>query len=92
MSLEEIVYNVLAVIGSILLLFAFYRVNIGRWTNKSFWYELDNIVGAALIIIYQIHYHAFVSDVVNLIWAGVATVGILSFFHRVHHHRKKRRA
>lgn len=92
MSGIEIFYNVLAVIGSVLLLFGFYRVNIGRWTNKSFWYELDNVIGAALIIVYQIYYHAFVSVVVNLIWAGVAVVGLSVFFRRLHYHRKKRRA
>jgi hypothetical protein len=89
---ETIVYNALGIAGSILLLFGFYRVNSGKWTNKSFWYEFDNILGAFLIIIYQIHYHAFVSVVVNLIWAGVALMGISVFFRRFHHHRKKRRA
>jgi len=89
---ETFVYNALGIVGSILLLFGFYRVNSGKWTNKSFWYEFDNIFGAILIIIYQIHYHAFVSVVVNLIWAGVAVGGRWVFFRRVHHHRKKRRA
>ena len=88
-----IFFNALAIAGSILLLFGFYRVNSGKWTNKSFWYEFDNILGALLIIAYQLHYHAYVSVIVNLIWAGVAVAGISVFFHRIHHHRtRKRRA
>jgi len=89
MSTEAIVYNGLGILGSIFLLFGFYRANSGRWNNKSFWYEVDNIIGALLIIIYQIHYHAFVSVVVNLIWASVAVAGVSVFFHRVRTHRRR---
>ncbi len=86
-----IFYNALGILGSILLLFGFYRANSGKWTNRSFWYEFDNIFGAILIIIYQVHYHAYVSVVVNLIWAAVAVAGISVFLRRVHHHRHRRR-
>lgn len=92
MSGATVFYNVLAIIGSVLLLFGFYRVNTGKWSNKSFWYELDNLVGAIMIIAYQIHYHAFVSVVVNIIWGGVAVAGLVVFLRRAHWHRKKRRA
>lgn len=85
-----IFYNALGIAGSVLLLFGFYRATTGKWNNKSFWYEFDNILGAVLIIVYQIHYHAYVSVVVNLIWAGVAVVGISVFFHRVRRHRAKK--
>lgn len=92
MSTADIIYNGLGVIGAVMLLFGFYRVNSGKWSNKSFWYELDNVIGASLIIIYQIRYHAFVTVVVNAIWALVALWGLLVFFRRVHHHRKRRGA
>jgi hypothetical protein len=92
MSVLEIFLNILAVLGSILLLFGFYRVNTGKWTNKSFWYEMDNVIGAILIIVYQIYYHAFVSVVVNIIWGGVAVIGLAAFARRAHRHLKKRRA
>jgi len=92
MSIETAFYNVLAILGSVLLLFGFYRVNKGTWDNKSFWYEFDNAAGAFMIIAYQIHYHAYVSVVVNLIWAGVAVAGLWVFARRMHYHRKKRRA
>lgn len=86
-----IFFNALAVAGSILLLFGFYRVNSGRWTNKSFWYEFDNALGAAFIIVYQIHYHAFVSAIVNVIWGGVALAGLSVFVKRAHMHPRRRR-
>ena len=92
MSTEVVVYNGLGVIGALLLLFGFFRVNNGRWSNKSFWYELDNLIGATLIIVYQIHYHAFVTVIVNAIWAVVAFAGLSVFFHRVRTRRRKHRS
>jgi Na+-transporting NADH:ubiquinone oxidoreductase subunit NqrB len=92
MSTADIIYNVLGMIGAAMLLFGFYRVNSGKWTNKSFAYELDNLVGAVLIIIYQVRYHAFVTVVVNAIWAIIALIGLVVFVRRMRHHRRKRRA
>lgn len=91
MSGATLFYNAIAIIGSMLLLFGFYRVNSGKWTNKSFWYELDNVFGATLLIVYQIHYHAYISVGLNLIWALVAATGLSVFLRRAHKHRHKKR-
>ena len=91
MDNKVVFFNVLGIVGASMLLFGFYRANSGKWSNKSIWYELDNVIGAVLIIIYQIYYHAYVSVVLNLIWAGVALVGLSVFFRRVHVHRTRRR-
>jgi hypothetical protein len=82
MSNVTLVFNLVGLIGSLLLLFGFYRTSIGQWTGKSFWYELDNVVGAALIIVYQVHYHAYISVVLNFIWGVVAFRGLTSFAQR----------
>ena len=92
MSKADIVYNVVGIIGAVMLLFGFYRVNSGKWSNKSVVYELDNLIGAILIIVYQIRYQAFVTVAVNAIWALVALWGLYIFFRRVHAHRKHRKA
>lgn len=92
MIASDIVFNLMGLVGAGMLLFGFYRVNIGKWTNKSVWYELDNLVGATLIIVYQIRYHAFVTVVLNAIWALVALWGLFVFFRRYHTHRKRRAA
>lgn len=90
MSTSDIIYNGLGILGAILLLFGFYRVNSGKWTNKSLWYELDNIIGAAMLMIYQIHYHAYVTVVVNAIWGLIAVWGVIVFFRRVYKHKHRR--
>ncbi len=75
-------YNIIGGLGAFLILLGFYRTSIGKWKNRSFLYELDNLVGALLLIIYQLHYHAIISVVVNVIWAAVAFMGLTSFAQR----------
>lgn len=75
-------YTAIGIIGAILVLFGFYRTSIGRWTGKSFWFELDNLIGSILILIYQFHTHAYITVVLNFIWAVVAFRGLTSFAER----------
>lgn len=75
-------FNIIGVIGAFLILLGFYRTSIGKWKNRSFIYELDNLVGASFLIVYQLHYHAFISVVVNIIWAIIAFRGLTSFAQR----------
>lgn len=74
--------DLVGALGACLILFGFYRTSIGRWKNKSFWYELDNFVGAILLVFYQIHTHSYISVVVNVIWAIVAFRGLTPFAER----------
>lgn len=75
--------------GASCVLFGFYRTSIGKWTGKSFWYELDNLVGASLLIIYQLSIGAYVTLVLNIIWVVVAFAGITSIAQRRRGMRKK---
>lgn len=88
----EVFYNVVGFFGAVLILLGFYRTSIGQWKNKSFIYELDNLVGAVLLIIYQVHYHAFISVVVNIIWAIIAFRGLTSFAQRYTWGKKGKKA
>ena len=78
----EWVYTLFGLFGGALILFGFYRTSVGKWTGKSLWYELDNLFGAILITIYQLHHRAFISVVLNVIWAIVAIRGISSYAER----------
>jgi hypothetical protein len=90
---SEFLYDALGICGACLIFLGFYRTSIGKWKNKSFWYELDNTVGACLLVIYQFHLHAYISMVLNTVWAIVAFRGLTSFAerYRVTHRAKKRR-
>jgi hypothetical protein len=75
-------YDLIGIIGAALILFGFFRVSSGKWSGKSFWYELDNLFGAILVGIYQYHHMAYVSIVINIIWAIVALRGLSSYAER----------
>ena len=75
-------FQIIGGIGAFLVLFGFYRTSIGKWTSKSFWYELDNLIGATLLVIYGIRLHAFMGVVINVVWFIVALKGLSSFTQR----------
>jgi uncharacterized membrane protein len=84
-------YDILGIVGAGLILLGFYRTSIGKWKNKSFWYELDNTVGALLLVVYSVHHHAYISVVINTVWAIVAFRGLSSFTERYRVQRKTRK-
>lgn len=67
MHLNSTLSTVIGTIGAGCILLGFYRTSIGKWTGKSFWYELDNLVGAVLLIIYQMNVGAYVSVTLNIV-------------------------
>jgi hypothetical protein len=75
--------------GAFCILLGFYRTSIGKWTGKSLWYELDNLVGASLLIVYQLSIGAYVTLSLNVVWVIVAFAGITSIAQRRHGIRKK---
>ncbi len=75
-------YTFIGIVGALLILFGFYRISIGKWTGKSKWYELDNLIGAILITIYEWHLKVYVPVVINIIWAVVALHGLTSYRQR----------
>ncbi len=75
-------YDIVGYTGAFLILFGFYRTSIGKWTNKSLLYELDNFVGAACLLVYNIHNATYVGVLVNIVWLGVAVRGMSSFADR----------
>ncbi len=85
-------YTYCGIVGALLILLGFYRTSIGRWTNKSFWYELDNLTGAVLVVIYQLHVHAYVTIFLNIVWAVVAFRGLTSFAERSRNRKSHKRS
>lgn len=80
MKIEPI--DVIGLIGGLLILFAFYRTSIGKWTGKSFWYEMDNLLGAACMSAYAFSKTAYISIILNIIWGIVAFRGIQPYAER----------
>ena len=82
LHINTAVSTAFGVVGASCILLGFYRTSIGKWTGKSLWYELDNLVGASLLIVYQLSIGAYVTLTLNIIWVIVAFVGITSIVER----------
>lgn len=74
--------DVVGAVGAALILLGFYRTSVGKWNNKSIWYELDNLLGAGLLIVYNLNRQAYVSLVLDVVWVMVAIMGITSIAER----------
>jgi lipid-A-disaccharide synthase-like uncharacterized protein len=85
-------FDILGWTGAGLVLFGFYRSSSGKWNGKSFWYELDNFLGASFLIVYAVHRKSYVSVVLNVVWATAAFKGLESISaRRIKASRKKRK-
>lgn len=80
MHLEPI--DFLGVAGAGFILFAFYRTSIGKWTGKSIWYELDNLIGGSFMVIYAFSKSAYISIFLNGVWLFVGFRGVSSYAER----------
>lgn len=84
------IYNFIGILGAAFVLFGLYRTSIGRWQHKSLWYEIDNALGATLLIIYLIHTRAYIGIVINAAYAFVAFKGLSSYAERRFQKKKSR--
>lgn len=80
MSWETIDY--LGLVGGLLLLFSFWRINSGKWKTTSLWYELDNVIACLLLVVYAWEKHAYVNILLNIVWGIVAFKGLSSLAER----------
>lgn len=75
-------YVITGIIGMLFIVFGLYRTSSGRWRHSSLFYELDSIIGASLLIMYQIHVKAYVALPINLMLVFVSFRGLTSFAER----------
>jgi hypothetical protein len=72
----SIVFDALGWLGAILLLVAYVLVSSKRVDGRTASYQLLNIVGSLLLLSNNVHYGAYPSGFVNLVWSLVAVVAI----------------
>ena len=74
--------HLIGIAGAALIIFGFYRTSIGKWSDRSLLYELDNLIGATLMAIHELLIEAYIPMVLSVVWAIVAVRGITSFADR----------
>lgn len=88
--MSELTWHMVGGVGAALILLGFIRINIGKWNNKSLLYELDNLVGASLLVAYTFHKGAYPTLVLNIVWVAAAIYGLSSLRHRKAKRKQKR--
>jgi len=57
-------------IGALTVLTSFILNQIGKWEAKSFYYDLTNFVGSAILFIYAMYIRSYPFVVLFLVWAA----------------------
>lgn len=82
-------YHYVGAVGVVLVLIGIWRTSSGKWRQNSVWYELDTIVGAGLLLLYQIHMKAYIVMPINIALVIISFRGLSSFAERYAVREKK---
>ena len=88
--MKHLLIDVAGIVGAIMLLIAYFMATTKRWQTHSLSYQLSNLGAAGLLVVYSFSKTAYVHVVINIVWAGVAIVGLIFIGeHRSRHKRLK---
>jgi hypothetical protein len=63
-------------IGAIEVLLAYGLISLNKVDSKSLFFQLLNLTGGLLLIVYTLHLKSYASAFVNIVWVLVAVVSI----------------
>jgi hypothetical protein len=63
-------------IGAIEVLLAYGLISMNKVDSKSLFFQLLNLTGGILLIVYTIHLKSYASAFVNIVWVLVAIISI----------------
>ena len=76
METTKIVADSLGWIGSILLIIGYWLNSKGKLNAQSLNYQLLNLIGSILLIVNTVHYGAYPSSALNVIWVVIGLIYI----------------
>lgn len=75
----ELLYKIadpIGLVGVILLLIAYFFLSTGRWASDSIAYQINNLLGAILIL-YSLCFHWNLSSfVIEIAWVAISLIGL----------------
>ncbi|MBB6627026.1 hypothetical protein H5V45_06790 [Nocardioides sp. KIGAM211] len=77
MDLTVLLVNVLGWVGMALLIGAYALVTAGRVHASGLPFQLMNLFGGGFLMVNSAYYGAWPSAVLNLVWVGIGSVGLL---------------
>ena len=75
---SQLWFDLIGWVGAVALLIAYAMVSHKKLEGDSATYQLLNISGSVLLAANTIFYGSYPSTFVNLIWAGIAVVAIVT--------------
>lgn len=78
-SLSFSVYNTLGTVGAIVLISAYFLLQVGRLKSNSLVYSLLNALGSFLILVSLIFEFNFPSFIIEIFWLVISIYGITKF-------------
>ena len=80
---SNLIINLIGWTGAALLLVAYALVSLKKYEGTSIAYQALNIVGSALLIVNTIHYGAYPSAFVNVVWIAIALLSVAASKRRI---------
>lgn len=65
-------YTIIGIFGMVLILAAFIMEDFGKFHRGGWEYNVCNLVGSILLIIYALYNNAIVFVILNIFWAVIA--------------------
>lgn len=69
--------DMIGLLGVFLILFAYFYLQIEKWTSKSIMYLSSNLLGALLVICSLIFNWNLSAFIIETVWAIISMVGII---------------
>lgn len=73
------VFELCGWVGAILVLIAYYMVTTGKAKGESIPFQMINISGATLLVVYTYNCQAYASMIVNIIWVAIGATSFTRF-------------
>lgn len=62
--------------GAFLVLSGYFQVSRGKWQARGMAFQLVNLVGASLLLVYSLLLFAYANVLLNVVWLAVAVAAI----------------
>lgn len=77
-SLTDLIGN----IGVALVVFAYFRLQIGRWGFHDLPYLLSNLFGSSLIIVSLVFDFNLSTMILQIFWIGISLIGLMHLYRK----------
>ena len=68
--------EILGWLGGLILILAYAFNSIERLRMSPFWYQMCNLIGSVILIVYTYEKQAYPNVALNIIWAGISIIAL----------------